>query len=407
MGSETCQRLFFAMGTEWILKLSDFFNPMILETMDISFNTLMEDANQNTCWFDESNRLSCAVLAIAILSNSLQYHNVKHQNVIAETATTVLQSALYWIGRNGPTELLVASLSLLDVVVSKNVNVAHLLASMFVKISPNSKGKNISIDGDVASLQYAWKPLPTDERRCISLLALLAERYITPCKPWNAISTSIIQGDLGFQGDYDSLLRGGDVDAAASNPFILLFHRIMNVDSVIPDTSVQYVLAPPPPPMGMGDDDDMYETSPAILESMRPVCSILFQNLIQFCEKLSSGHMQYSAGLGSNPGTMKNEIESIERLLQLLTVVFMNASLLGRELSTAISTNHFSTSLDGNEGKAIVPFILATVGKAARLPGGFGYPLVKASMLWLATVVCGCERATRMVSLFLIQLRIM
>lgn len=398
------------MGSEWILRLSDFFNPMLLETMDISYNTLMDqEANQHACWFDESNRLSCAVLAMAILVNSLQHHNVKHQSVIADTAATVFQSAMYWIGRNGPTELLVASLSLLDVAVTKNAHVAHLLSNMFVKIAPNSRGKNMALEGDVATLQYAWKPLPTDERRCISLLALLAERYVIPCRPWHAVSTSIIQGgDLGLLPAYTSLLAAaaGEADASATmtaaNPFLTLFHRIMSVDSVIPDTSVQYVLAPPPPPMGLGgeddDDHDLYEASPAVLESMRPVCSILLQHLILFCEKLTSGHMQHAAGLGvSHTGTLRPEIESAERLLHLLTVVFMNASLLGRELSTAISTNHFPTSLDMPESKAIVPFILSAIGRAARLPGGLGYPLVKASMLWLATVVCGCERATRMV----------
>lgn len=407
MGSETCQRLFFAMGIEWILRLADFFNPMILESMEVNSRSLMDgDAVGSVGWFDESNRLSCAVLAVAILSNGLQFHNVKHQNVIADGAAQVLQSSLYWVGRNGPAELLVASLSLFDAVVQNNPNVAHVLSSIFIKIAPNSRGKNITSDAEAASLLYAWKPLPNDERRCISLLALLAERYVHGCKPWRAPAASIIHGDLGFQSDYDVLLQNESIENSVQNPFLLLFHRITSVDTTVSDTLVQYVLAPPPP-TGLGDDEeDMYQPMSAPLESMRPVCSILLQTVVQYCEKLLTSHVQYNTpGFGGANGS-KSDIEIVEKVSHVLTVVFMNGSLLGRELCTAITTSHCATQLDSQDkklrevdadNKAILPFIMAAIGRAARLPGGLGYPLVKAVIMWLATVVCGCERATRMV----------
>ena len=56
--SETCQRLFYEMGSDWFLKLADFFDPSVLEKM--TAKGLYDDgdeAERDEMWFQESTRV--------------------------------------------------------------------------------------------------------------------------------------------------------------------------------------------------------------------------------------------------------------------------------------------------------------------------------------------------------------
>ena len=391
------------MGTEWILRLADFFNPSILEKLGLRRFSGNDDDQESFCWFDETSRLSCAVFSQMILYNALNrgVGAAKHQTLLYESAPMVLSSAAFWIARNGPKELVSVALSFLGAMVSHNANVGIALSNLQIKLSPPIEGTNIPRGQEVTSLQFSWKPLPNDDRRHIAFLSLLAERYIFPTTPWH-----------GSHGDY--FKNGLDVEYEIRDDFgpgnknrldlhcLSLFEKVMSVDSTLCDMTVQYILAPPPPPMLSDSMDgfDDYADHQIQLETMKPLGGLLSHLLVGMCDKLL-GHGVHSHHSFGVVGT-KNEMESGERVTHLLSIIFMHGSLLARELSTAITTSHVRNLKDprarhSHEGevKPFLPLILATVGKSARLPGGTGYPFVASILQLLAIVVTGCERATR------------
>lgn len=88
----------------------------------------------------------------------------------------------------------------------------------------------------------------------------------------------------------------------------------------------------------------------------------------------------------------------IERSCNILTLLFVHSDSLARELLTAISTGH--TSLATNAAgpftsQQILPFLLASAGKAIRLQNG--YTVVTAILRLLAVAITDCDRAVRQV----------
>jgi chromosome segregation ATPase len=408
-GSETCQRLFFAMGSDWILRLADFFNPSILEKLGLTrFSANDDDGGdqESYCWFDESSRLSCAIFSQMILYNALNrgVNAAKHQNALYQNAPMMLSSSAFWIARNGPRQLVSVALSFLGALVTQNPNIAMALSNLQIKITPPIGGKNVPRGQEAVPLHFSWKPLPNDDRRHISFLSLLADRYVYPVTPWHAEHGEDFKNGLDVEYEIrDDFPANNNANKQRLDLFCLsLFERVMSCDSTLCDMTIQYILAPPPPPMlsdSFDSFDDYMDQHHGHLESMRPLGSILSNLLINICDKLLGAPTNH-AHHGIGP---KNELETAERVVHLLSVIFMHGSQVARELSTAITTFHARNTNDVKprghghelEIKPLLPLVLATVGKAARQPAGIGYPFVACILQLLATVVTGCERATR------------
>ena len=404
-GSVTCQKLFFSMGIEWISRLANFFNPAVLESMELS--TEVDGSKVALSWFDQSNRLSCAIFAQMILYNALnrgenRQKSLEHQNLLNDLPPVVIHSSAFWLARNGPMELLSLSLSFLGAIVSENPQIGHALSHLHIKIPPASKGNNIPAQCELPRLSFGWKPLPNDERRYISLMSLLAERYIYPAIPWNPDGGICFENGLNVEIEIE--WKNGSSSSNYDKCCMSLFEKIISVDSAICDVMIQHALAPPSMLSGDDYDRDLTQRPHSQLEMMKPLVGLLTSNLILTCDKLSSNSTvgQYNTGAGALEGDIKNA----ERILHLLSMVYMHGSQLAKELSTKMTVGHIRSFLDakfrsGNEMdvKPMLPMILATVGLAARLPGGNGYGLVSSILQWLAIVVTGCERATIQVAL--------
>lgn len=250
--SEICQRFFFGMGKEWILNLMRFFSPSIVESITVQ-NTLgygESEGDTEGAWFDEPIRVGCAALALLAIADALEVVNPKHQKLVA-LQTGVVPAAAFWLARKGPDELAHAALLLLTRVVESNSEVASQLADMMVDVSPAVHGRTHPLGLDLPLLTFGWRPLPSDERRCITLPALLAERYIYSSSSWRP-TTSATTSLTDINSPDGLSVRCLDV-----------LESFLRADSSTCDLMVQYILAPPPP---SGDDD-----GPGALESMRYV----------------------------------------------------------------------------------------------------------------------------------------
>jgi hypothetical protein len=171
----------------------------------------------------------------------------------------VVPAAAFWLARKGPDELAHAALLLLTRVVESNPEVASQLADMMVEVSPAVHGRTHPLGLDTPLLTFGWRPLPSDERRCITLPALLAERYIYSSSSWRPSTATSTSSSLSTS------TSSSDINApdGLSVRCLDVLETLLRADSSSCDLMVQYILAPPPP---SGDDD-----GPGALESMRYV----------------------------------------------------------------------------------------------------------------------------------------
>jgi hypothetical protein len=408
--SETCQRLFFGMGTDWILRLADYFDPLLLENLNQTngtFDGSDSDISANLIWFEQPIRLACAILALTSLHSSLSTKNSKHQMQIATATSVVVPAAAFWIARRGPTEMVNAGLTLLNRVVENNPEIGSKLSNAFVKVTPAQAGKNFPIGLELPLLNFGWKPLPSDDRKFISILALLAERYIFPVDTWTPTTTNSTTIKSKLVSDFDC----GNSAEAFSIACLKVFERILNVNSTTSDLIIQYILAPPPPPNFDADyhDNDAFATmqNNNHLEVMKPIGTLILNLLVEGCNKLLSN--QYT--LQGNIFAYKQDIDYAEKSANLLSLIFIYGSQLSKELSTAITTNHTSLSSHSNNlnslnsrggggassdmVRSILPFLLASAGRTARIPGGSGFNLLVAILRLLSAAVSSCERAAK------------
>jgi hypothetical protein len=449
--SETCQRLFFAMGGEWIARLNEFFDPTLLESLETARNSAFDDEDDedggdsrpvNECWFDDPARLSCAIWALSTLYNSLSNANKKHQQTLGITSSLVVPSAAFWIARRGPSEMVDASLSLLARLVQEgNADVGHALANTYLKVPPAVPRKTFPAGVEPPSLAFGWKPLPGDERRVVSLLSLLAERYVTPAPAWVPADGPMFGDRLGLM--YKVLPTAEDGASASASAVVskassssssaaqqpqnmaqcclAVFESILASDTMIGDLIVQYVLAPPPPPQvdGMYHDEyaltgGVHASQAHLLETMRPLGLQVMSMLVEACVKVLDGHTMPVAG--------RHGLEEAERAANILAVVFIHGSTLAKELCTAITTSHVRQSaalagggqgtggggggggMSGGVGASsaeshrfILPMLLFAAGRTARSVGVAGYPLLVSILRMLACVASGCERAAKQV----------
>jgi hypothetical protein len=260
--SETCQRLFFGMGPDWTLKLTEFFNPAYLETLNSGGGSgASADELDAEVWYETISYAKCAYLALNALACSLGVPNGRHQELVGITISGAVMNAAYWVARGGPAYITHSSLALLENAVRGNAGVGGHVMNVVLKQSPSQRGKLVPVNAEVMAMRFGWKPLSSDDRRCISVLSLLAERYVYPAGSWC--------GTLSFTDLMRQSGSGGELSpaAAAALPAITALSSadgfsaacldcaevLLAADEMATGMLVQYVLAPPPP---MPDDDE-------------------------------------------------------------------------------------------------------------------------------------------------------
>lgn len=405
--SETCQRLFFGLGTHFLLKLVDFFDPQLLEnyTLQYSGSTRSLDSEDednksfesSNLWFEQPTRLAGAILAMNAINNSLSITNIKHQNEIMNNASVVISSALHWIARKGPVELVNAALSLIYRIVENNPSVANYVCNLILKLSPPLSDKNIPNSVDIPSIVFGTKLDVNNEKKIsIPAMSLLAERYIYAhdISCWDSSANQMIKDSLTVDFDVLSVLLLNEPDSF-SRGCLCVFEKILSVNSTLSDLFIQFILAPPPPP---AMEDDYQE-----VDSGSPLGILILHLLVDGCNKIQ-GSNQFST---INSNTLRNEIDIAERVANIFTVIFVFGSQLAREIATAITTNHSIVNKSGNyrssgDVKHLLPLLLTTASKTNRIPNGGGYNILIAILRMVSTIVSGCERAARQVWFYIL-----
>lgn len=363
-GSEICQRFFFGMGVEWVLKLHEFFDPSIVE----NYSVFSLEVEKGSLWFDQPYRVRCAVLALRALVNALEVTNAKHQKLIAITTSSVVESASFWITRTGPDTIVNVVLSLLSKVVENNPLVAAHVSNMMIKVNSSINGKTIPNGIDIPMINFGWKPLLTDDRKFVTITALLAERYLFSSVSWGSSDT--FTKDM----EYNTLISDG-LSIGCFN----ILEKIFQADTITCDLIVQFILAPPPPSL----EEDI---SGGELESIRPLGIILLNLLLDSLKIIDK--------LGK---ICVEDVKMFEKYTNILSLLFIYGDQAG-ELSTAISISH--TCLLGALGLSgedpMLPHLLAMAGRAAKIPIT-GHSLLIALLRLLSSIVNGCNKASRLI----------
>ena len=384
--SETCQRLFYEMGSDWFLKLADFFDPSVLEKMTARglYDDDGDEAVQDEMWFEESSRVLCASYAMHALANSLSNGSKKYQNLLGVTSHDLMTNASFWLARRGPYELITPAIDLISKIVSNNEEVRSSIANSVVQISPSKKGTTVPSDFEFPPstfLMYGWKPLPNEDTKCIALPSLYAEQYIfQPCL-WSS--------------------RPGDVVCTQEELYMVsekcldLLDAMFSIEATYAGNLVTSILAPPPP---MDNMDENQQNGP--MDIMKPFASLVLNTLLEASVRATSG--------GNSPGLLLvplansqlnvSDVTLVVRCSSVMALMFIHGDSLARELFTAVSTGH--TSLAAGQGTftpvQLLPFLLATAGRAVRA-GGDGYTLLVAIVRLLSAAVCSCSRAVKLV----------
>ena len=257
--SEICQRFFFGMGVQWVLTLLQFFSPLV-ENLEPK-STLGSEGGG--AWFENVTRVGCAVLALKALCGALEVVNKKHQSLVA-VKTDVVCSATFWVARKGPDSLVQAALLLMSCILESNCEVASQVADMVVEVSPPVSGRTHPLGIEMPAVYFGWRPLPSDDRRLITVPALLAERYVYSSTVW---SPSLPTSSLSPSLSPSSILCTQDGDSGSlSLQCLHVLETLLRADGTTCDLMIQYILAPPPP-----SGDDQGNQTQAALESMRYV----------------------------------------------------------------------------------------------------------------------------------------
>jgi hypothetical protein len=358
---DPCQRLFFAMGQEWTLRLSEYFTPYFLEKPTASGPS---DGDDDMFWADKLDYARCAFLAMDALVGALSVPNPKHQQLVALEVADVIPSAMFWIARGGPSYLIHAGLTLISRCVEGNNKVGAEIMNMSIQLSPSIVGKNVPHKRDneapsqIHELLFGWKPLPNDDRKCIAVVSLLAERYVYASRAWNGkITFADVSGNNSQLAAVPSAFTHSveEMDVSTADGFsqscYFILDALLAADSSMTGMLIQYVVAPPPP---LPDDDHG-----GSLESMKPLCSILFGLVLDVCFKLSDASHVHSSNF-------RTDSDVAERAANILTLVLLHGGHLARELSTALNTVHLSSSstTGGRQQVRCVPsFMFTTIIK--------------------------------------------
>ena len=398
--SETCQRLFFGMGSEWSLRLAYFFDPVLLENPPLDESSIYGDAQlQPMLWYTKPGSVTCAALALAALANALTPAAPKHQELLGVSLAGLIPAASFSIARQGPLEMVDGALALLARLVERNAEVAVQVSAALLRLDPAVRGSNIPQAAQTPLLRFGWRPLPGDERTCIAIPALLAERYMYDSQLWAAEGQSAPPSPSSPRS-----VNGGSGGLASPARFYAMHTRgafalgclqvLEKIFEAHPEgcgLCIQHVLAPPLPPPE-DEDDNPDAVRGAELEACLPLGSLLLGVL---AGGLESAVQMGCSGVGAAAAAAAEAAEGARfhpraaaRGADVLSLVFAHGGSLARELSTAITTQHAGLG----SGRPLLPALLSAATCAFRLPS-HGPLLYAATLRMLACAATACAPA--------------
>ena len=392
--SETCQRFFFGMGTDWSIRLAFFFDPALFE---YSLDHLEDEAGameEDKPWFLRPGCVRCATLALQALSHASHPANTAHQNLLGVTLQGLIPAALYALARNGPVEMVESALELLLRLVDGNEEVASNIAMATVKVTEDVAGVNVpehytplpervygSIDSQI--LEDGDQEVTLS---CINAVCLLAERYTRTPILWSHSETQERDRPYLASELSGACLRVIEayLDARGASGCTLI---------------VQTIIAPPPPPPDAdASSDEMVEAQKT---SLGPIlCGEIVKSSCDLLTTISQHGVPATGRLLT--------LTCFIRSCNLLGLIFIHGGGVSRELLSTISMRHIyeSRSLleswpqDAAAGDApaetvnFVSFLLSTTARLAR--AGAAVPVISDALVailrLLATVVSECNR---------------
>jgi hypothetical protein len=388
------------MYQENIPVIHNFFDQESLES------TEPQDGS-SIAWFDQPNKFTTAILALKFLNVAINIRSSGNsndkQNAIAIGNASILNSVALYIARRGPRELVDLALQFLERLILKNEKLGRKLADYNILFKPCIPEKSVpSTYGVMPTVIFSWKPLPTGDSRFFTIPSLLVERYLYPFDTWTSpdIYESVVAAaavppdavNLPSLADGEDFINSDTADGF-SRGCLRAFETWLGSDANQSSFIIQHILAPPLP---SSDDDARGSTTQ--LESPKPFGSTVLTILTEGCYKvfLSSANLK----------SIKPELDTLERCINIFTLVFVNGTALSREMSTAITTNHAlqSSLIKSNiQNQLLLPFLMSVGGRAARLSGGLGYPVLDAILRMLTAAMNGCPDVVRAVihSIFL------
>ncbi len=379
-GSEMCQRLFYSMGASWRLTLLGFVDSEQLESSSSAFVDVNDEyGGQPIAWFEQPNRLKCALLALMALVNSLgDAPPAKHQHIIAkEISGGVINAAAHWCALNGPKELLPMCLNLIRLVLKNNSDVLRIISENQIILSGIKKGSSIPSGVDLPLLLFGARTGGRAEKQVILLLPLLVERYVLAdgVNCWSAAQPE----------------DGPSTSVNLSDQYLRAIDEYLSVDETATGMILQYILAPPPP----SPDDDAFGGE---VDSGRPVGAVLLQLLAEACQRIMTA---ISNSIAVPP--QASDLRQAVKCANVLTLILIRGGVLARELSTALNLGHASVSASPAMGAAsagnpsLLPYLLTVISRVWRMPSGSGYALSTCLLRLVSAAVAGCYSACRQV----------
>ena len=347
------------MGTEWILQVSEFFNPLALESSD-----------SDAPWFQDHNKVKCAYFSIEILVSALDIINPKHQNILALTVHTVTPMVCHWLIRQGPLCLVESSFRFLTNLIEGNVNVTNHILNFNHTFTGFKKGKNIP--NDFQGWRYSSIISADDDRKCINLPLILMESFVYSYKPWD-VSVVVDKSNISKKETF-------------SLYYLELLEKLMITDASFPGMIVQLILAPV-----LHDGDEYGMVGGELLSIGTVLINIVFES----CNQL----LQSSSLTSDTINNGKPNIINFEKACLVLEIIFLHGGILARELATALMISHCqhgSTTNNSITNGQLLPYLLNCTGRAVRLPNSQTF--VTSLLKVLSVISSECERATNLVS---------
>jgi len=185
--SKIGQEFFFSMNSRWLFKLLEFFDPATLEKDEPDDELITDedylatpntkqrrradrlasgDGPSNGLWFQQHNRLVCAVLAVSALAASVGVYgklNSAYQEKLSIELPSISSSLGSFLARRGPVELFMPVLALLVRITRGSERCAGAIGDALVKQYLSANGVNIpssflELGGVADSLQAAVFP---------------------------------------------------------------------------------------------------------------------------------------------------------------------------------------------------------------------------------------------------------
>ena len=390
-GSETVQRLFYGMGTDYPLRLAYFFDPALLENRVDNLEDDGDDTGgveENIPWYARPGCVPCAVRSLDALVASIDPASAPHQELLGVTLQGLIPAAAYCLARNGPASMVQGSLELLERLVRSNDRVAQSFSEAIVKVTAPVPGRNIPENlTDLPELNYGYAGSCIDpsgsgeliEVTYISVPCLLAERFVHSPSLWS----------------HD----GHDLDIDLSARAMPVLESYFGASKAVCSLSIQHILAPPPPPF---DPDESFEMALPHETSKRFIGTLLCMELVEACHRVQVNMTQSDAN---------STCSTIARCCRLLSHIFVHGEAIGKELFSAITIGHVYSGVEltgrwqkrginaavPSEATLLISFVLSSVNRIARFSSAYtAVPDAVVALLSLMSVaVSGCTQAVQ------------